>query len=156
MGELKRIINKWTLILIFLAVCFTSVLFYQINNSTEHDGTKISSKDVYFYYNQMLNDYYNNLDTMDEKQAQFIARARVYMIQNMEQWNIIKEQDSVQYYAQKYDKKIENYKKTAPEVYDYYQELKQSNSIILKDYIPAFQRMKEEIEDIYGNELDKM
>ena len=24
-----------------------------------------------------------------------------------------------------------------------------------KDYIPAFQRMKEEIEDIYGNELDK-
>lgn len=135
MGELRRIINKWTLILIFLAVCFTSVLFYQINNSTEHDGTKISSKDVYFYYNQMLNDYYNNLDTMDEKQAQFIARARVYMIQNMEQWNIIKEQDSIQYYAQKYDKKIENYKKTAPEVYDYYQELKQSNSIILKDYI---------------------
>ena len=39
-------------------------------------------------------------------------------------------------------------------IYDFQQQ--RMVEIILKDYIPAFQRMKEEIEDIYGNELDKM
>lgn len=34
--------------------------------------------------------------------------------------------------------------------------MKKFDHLYLKDYIPAFQRMKEEIEDIYGNELDKM
>ena len=40
-------------------------------------------------------------------------------------------------------------------IYDF-SAAKRMVEIILKDYIPAFQRMKEEIEDIYGNELDKM
>ncbi|MDO5381641.1 MAG: hypothetical protein Q4F06_02835 [Eubacteriales bacterium] len=135
MGEFRRVVDKWTIILILSVCCFTSVLFYQLNRNMESEELRVSSQDVYYYYNQMLTEYYGNLITMDDKQAKFLARAKIYMIQNMEQWSRLKEEDEEKYYGGNYEKRIESYRESAPEIYDYYQELKSQDSALLNQYV---------------------
>lgn len=78
MKEFFRIFDKWTLALILTVCCFTSILFFQLNRKTEFDNYSVSSQTVYKYYNQMLEEYYDNLKTMDDEQACIQARVKVY------------------------------------------------------------------------------
>lgn len=78
MKELFRIIDKWTLTLIVIVCCITSVLFFKLNQKMEYDNYSVSSQTVYKYYNQMLEDYYDNLNTMDDEQACVQARVKLY------------------------------------------------------------------------------
>lgn len=135
MGELRRIIDKWVVALIIIVCCFISIIFYQLNRETYYEQNKISTQTVYNYYNQMLKDYYNNLETMDEIHAKVKARAKLYMVYNIEQWNRIKSENEELYNASGYEDKIKHYKESSPEIVSYYEELKQSHQEVLDKYI---------------------
>ena len=90
MSEFRRIINRWMLALVVIICFFCSIIFYQLNKETEYEEHKVSTRMVYSYYNQMLKDYYDSLDAMDKIHAKVNARAKLYMIYNMEQWSRLK------------------------------------------------------------------
>ncbi|MDO5403776.1 MAG: hypothetical protein Q4F11_10100, partial [Eubacteriales bacterium] len=135
MVELRRIIDKWTMVLLFLVCGFTTVLFYQFHQDMEYNDKTVPVQAVYKYYNQMLRDYKINQKTMDEKNAKHQARAKVYVIRNLEEWNRLKAEDVEKYQAGNYEKRKKNYQESVPEVYAYYEELKASDSPLLKQYI---------------------
>lgn len=135
MSEFRRIINRWMLALVVIICFFCSIIFYQLNKETEYEEHKVSTRMVYSYYNQMLKDYYDNLDAMDEIHAKVNARAKLYMIYNMEQWSRLKSEDEELYNAGRYEEKIQRYRNSQPEIVAYYEDLQQNHKDVLDKYI---------------------
>ena len=127
MKEIRRLIDKWIVILIVIMCIVSSVLFYQLNKSITIDNNDLSSRTVYSYYNDLLHGYREYLESMDEAEAKKYARADVYVIKNIVQWNNIKEKDEESYNASGYEERIQHYKQEFPQIYAHYQELKDNN-----------------------------
>lgn len=134
MKEIRRLIDKWIVILIVIMCIVSSVLFYQLNKSITIDNNDLSSRTVYSYYNDLLHGYREYLESMDEAEAKKYARADVYVIKNIIQWNNIKEKDEESYNASGYEERIQHYKQEFPQIYAHYQELKDNNETALNKY----------------------
>lgn len=135
MRELHRIIDKWLILLLAIVSCLSFIIFYQLNKETEYEQHTLSTQLVYDYYNQMLQDYYSNLETMDKAQAKLNARAKLYMVYNIEHWSRLKAENEEMYNAGRYEDKLQHYKSSYPDIVSYYEELKQNNKEILDQYI---------------------
>ena len=140
MVEFKRLLDKRFAIIILIVSVVSIILFYQFNNTTVIDNNTYSTKTIYMYYNQMLKDYYNNCATMDKITASFKAKAKVYMILNMAEWKVLKDTDKEVYDAGRYEEKINRYRETAPEIYDYFIELNEEK--LLDEYLDNSDEIK--------------
>lgn len=140
MVEFKRLLDKRFAIIILIVSVVSIIVFYQFNNTTVIDNNTYSTKTIYMYYNQMLKDYYNNCATMDKITASFKAKAKVYMILNMAEWKVLKDTDKEVYDAGRYEEKINRYRETAPEIYDYFIELNEEK--LLDEYLDNSDEIK--------------
>ncbi len=138
--------------LIFTVSIAALIIFYQSNEKTESGDNTYSTGSVYSYFNKLFDDYesyieeYGEQDKLqDEKEssekAVVYSKARTYAlmrlkrVKDMAQWEIIKQEDYAEYQANEYERKIAGIKKQYPEIYEYYERLRNEEPQVLERYV---------------------